>query len=72
MPRSNLKEQLIENIEDLPEKQVKEVIDFISYLKIREDPWFIDFVNRRGMHAKSAKKAGKTFQKLENLQKEYR
>jgi hypothetical protein len=72
MPRTNLKEQLIENIEDLPEKQVKEVIDFVSYLKIREDKWFIDFVNRRSMLAKSEKKAGKTFHKLENLRKEYR
>lgn len=72
MPKTNLKEQLIENIEDLPEKQVKEVIDFVSYLKIKEDKWFIDFANKRGMLAKAERKAGKPFHKLENLQKEYR
>ena len=72
MPKTNLKEHLIENIEDLPKKQVKEVIDYISYLKIKEDKWFIDFVNRRGMLAKSERKAGKPFHKLEDLQKEYR
>ena len=72
MSKTNLKEYLMENIEDLPEKQVKEVIDFISYLKIKEDKWFIDFVNKRGMSAESERKAGKTFRKLEDLQKEYR
>ncbi len=67
-----LKERLIEDIEGLPEKKVKEVIDFVSYLKLKEDDWFIDFVNKRGTLAKADRKAGRKFTKLEDLQKEYR
>ena len=51
---------------------MKEVIDFVSYLKLKEDEWFIDFVNKRGELAKDDKKAGKKFKKLEDLEEEYR
>ncbi len=68
----SLKKKLIEDIEALPEKKVKEVIDFVGYLKLKEDDWFIDFVNKRGRLAKTEKKAGRKFTKLEELQKEYR
>jgi len=72
MPKINLKEKLIEDIEDLPQNKMKEVIDFVSYLKLKEDEWFIDYVNRRGRLAKIERKAGKKFTKLEDLQREYR
>jgi len=72
MPKINLKETLIEDIEDLPQNKIKEVIDFVSYLKLKEDEWFIDYVNRRGRLAKIERKAGKKFTKLEDLQREYR
>ncbi len=72
MPVSGLKDKLIEDIEDLSDKKVKEVIDFVNYLKLKEDDWFIEFVNKRGAMAASDKKAGKRFSKLEELQKEYR
>jgi hypothetical protein len=72
MPGASLKERLIEDIVTLPEKKVKEVMDFVEYLKLKEDDWFITFVNKRSRLAKSEKKAGGKFIKLEDLQKEYR
>lgn len=56
MPETSLKKKLIRDIETLPEKKVKEVVNFIEYLKLREDAWFIDFVNKRGRLAKVEKK----------------
>ncbi len=70
MARTNLKQKLIEDIKGLPEKKVKEVLSFVNYLTLKEDDWFIDFVNKRGMLAKSDRKAGKKFATLQELQKE--
>jgi hypothetical protein len=56
----------------LPEKKIKEVIDFVNYLTLKEDAWFIAFVNKRGALAKAEKKAGKKFTRLEELQKKYK
>ncbi len=72
MPVISLKDKLIAEIDDLPEKKVRDVMDFIGYLKLKEDEWFIDFVNKRGRLAKAEKEAGKRLTKLEELQKEYR
>jgi hypothetical protein len=72
MPGASLKEKLLEDIAALPEKKVKDVIDFVEYLKLKEDDWFINFVNQRARLAKAEKKAGKKFIKLEELQKELR
>jgi len=72
MPGVNLKKKLISYIEELPQVKVKEVIDFVSYLRLKEDEWFVDFVNKRSSMAKAAKQSGKKFIKLENLQKEYK
>ncbi len=72
MSTANLRKKILSDIEDLPEKKVKEVIDFISYLKFREDEWFIRFVNKRGARAKAEREAGRKFPKLKDLQKEYR
>ena len=72
MPGARLKEKLIQDIATLPEKKVKEVIDFVEYLKLKEDDWFIDYVNQGGRLAKAEKIAGKKFAKLEDIQKEYR
>jgi hypothetical protein len=54
----------------LPAKKIQEVIDFVEYLKLKEDNWFIDYVNKRGSEAKAQKKAGKKFTSLDELQKE--
>ena len=59
MPKINLKEKLIEDIEDLPKNKMKEVINFVSYLKLKEDEWFTGYVNRRGRLAKMERKSGK-------------
>jgi hypothetical protein len=72
MATAQLKKKVIAAMDDLPEKKVLEVLDFVSYLKLREDAWFIDFVNKRGALARSEKKEGKKFTKLANLQKAYR
>jgi hypothetical protein len=72
MPGTVLKEKLIEDIEALPEKRLKEVIDFVEYLKLKEDDWFISLVNQRGRTAKTDKKAGKKLTCLNELQKHYR
>lgn len=72
MLKTSLKKKLIADIETLPEKKVREAMDFIDYLKLKEDNWFIDFVNKRGRLAKTEKKAGRKFTKLEVLQKEYK
>lgn len=69
MPEANLKKKLIADIETLPEERVKEVMDFVGYLKLKEDDWFIDFVNKRSRLAKTKKKAGRKFTKLEELRK---
>jgi hypothetical protein len=72
MGRTILKRKLIENIEDLPENKIKEVIDFVNFIKLKEDDWFIDFVNRRGALAEYERKADKKFIKIEELQEKYR
>ena len=72
MATAQLKKKVIAAMDDLTEKKVQEVLDFVSYLKLREDEWFIDFVNKRGTSAKAEKKAGKKLTKLEDLQKVYR
>ncbi len=68
----SLKQKLIDDIQDLPEKKIKEVFDFVEYLKIKEDEWFIRYVNQRGRGASEDRKAGKKFISLAELQKEYR
>jgi len=72
MAGTSFKVRLIEDIEALPENKVKEVIDFVSYLRLKEDDWFIKFVNKRGTAAKAEKKAGKKFIRMEELQRKYR
>ena len=72
MATAQLKKKVIAAMDDLPEKKVKEVLDFVGYLKLREDEWFIDFVNKRGALARAEKKARKKLARLEDLQKRYR
>jgi hypothetical protein len=38
-----LKQRLLRDIKDLPAKKIQEVIDFVEYLKLKEDNWFIDY-----------------------------
>jgi hypothetical protein len=67
-----LKAKLIEDISALSEKKLKDIVDFVEYLKLKEDDWFIDFANKRSSLAIKQRKAGRKFTKLEDLKKEYR
>ena len=72
MAKTNVREKLIEGIQGLPEQKVKEVVNFVNYLNLKEDEWFIEFVNKRTMLSVSDKKAGKKFTKLAELQKAFK
>ena len=68
---SALNQQISDQVKDLPEKEKREVLNFIEYLKIREDRLFIDYVNTRSKAAVDAKRRGEHFSSLEELQQEY-
>jgi hypothetical protein len=72
MAKAALKENLIREIEEMPAERVKDLMNFVHYLKIKEDDWFIDLVNERSRKAELDRKSGKKFVSLKELQKEYR
>ncbi|OGB89632.1 hypothetical protein A2625_05815 [candidate division WOR-1 bacterium RIFCSPHIGHO2_01_FULL_53_15] len=72
MAAAEVKKQIINELNTLPHKYIIEVYDFIEFLKLREDQWFINFVNQRTRAALKAKKEGKHFSSLKELQKEFR
>jgi hypothetical protein len=72
MTGTALKRRLWEDVQDLSENKVKEVIDFVNFIKLKEDDWFIDFVNRRAALADHERKTGKKFVKIEKLREAYR
>jgi hypothetical protein len=68
---SVLHQQILEQVKELPEKEKREVLNFIEYLKIREDRAFIDYVNKRTQEAVEARNRGERFTSLKELQQEY-
>lgn len=72
MSAADVKRQIVNEIKSLPRKFIFEVFDFIEFLKLREDKWFVDFVNKRTKAALAAKKRGIKFSSLKELQKEMR
>lgn len=54
---SVLHQQILRQIKELPEKEKREVLNFIEYLKIREDRPFIDYVNTRTQKQSKRKNA---------------
>ncbi len=66
-----LDELIFKAIQNLKESEKKEVMNYIEFLRIKEDNTFIDYVNRRTEEAIEAKKRGKRFISLEELQKDY-
>ncbi len=68
---SELNELILKNIQSLPEKEKRDVLNFIEFLKIKEDRSFIEYVNKRTNEAIEAKKRGEQFTSLEELQKDY-
>ena len=68
---AELDELILQAIQNLKESERKEVMNFIEFLKIKEDNTFIEYVNQRTEEALEAKKRGKRFISLEELQKDY-
>lgn len=69
---TSLKKQIINRISELPKNYLIEVAYFIEFLKMHEDEWFINYVNKRTRQALSAKHRHKKFHTLKELQKEYK
>lgn len=67
-----VRERVVENLQDLSSKQVKEVLNFMEFLRIKENQEFIEYVNQRTKSAIEAKKKGQHFSTLEELQREYK
>jgi len=68
---AKLNELILHNIRELPEKEKKEILSFIEYLKIKEDHSFIEYVNKTTREAIEAKTRGEEFTSLEDLQRDY-
>ena len=67
-----VREKVVESLSDLPSDQVKEVLNFVEYLKVRESKDFIDYVNRRTKETLADRKKGKRFPSLHELRAEYK
>ena len=72
MTAAEVKRKIAIELIALPQKSILAVYDFIEFLKLREDQWFINFINRRTKSALEAKKKGKKFFSLKELQKAYK
>ena len=68
---AQIEKLLLKRIQDLAPKEKMEVLNFVEFLKVREDRSFIEYVNERTKAAIAAKKRGERFITLEELQKEY-
>jgi len=69
--QGNATRQSLKNImEELSEEDARQVLSFAEFLKLREERWFIDYVNERTKEALASRKAGKKFFRLEELQGE--
>lgn len=56
----------MKRLEGLSAKALQEVLDFVEFLRLREEQWFVNYVNKRTSHAR---KADKKFVSLEELQR---
>ncbi len=63
--------ELRTKLKKLPEEKKSELFKFIDYLYLHEDSSFIEYINERTRQAVQAKKNGKHFTSLEELQREY-
>ncbi|MGA7878102.1 MAG: hypothetical protein WCA08_20755 [Desulfoferrobacter sp.] len=68
---SRMDSLILESMQDLPERDKREILTFIEFLKIREDRSFIEYVDSRTTEAIEARKRGEAFTSLQELQKEY-
>ena len=68
---AKLNELIFRNIQELSDKEKKEILSFIEYLKIKEDQSFIEYVDKRTKEAMDAKRRGEKFASLKDLQRDY-
>lgn len=64
------KKILLESLDNLSEREFREALTFIEFLKLRREQQFIEYVNKRAEEALLDRKAGKKFSTLGELQKE--
>jgi len=64
-------ELIVNGIRELSKREKEEVLNFIEFIKVKEDKLFIEYANMRTQKAIEAKKKGKAFYSLEELKKEY-
>ncbi len=62
---------IIDKLLDLPSNDKNEVLNFIEFVRIRQDRSFIDYVNERSKKAGNAITAGERLTSLKELQAEY-
>lgn len=71
MAISTLHERIYQEMKQLSEHQLREILLFIEFLSVREDREFIEYVNERTQQALNARRSGKKFYSLEELQREF-
>ena len=64
------RDSLRQILEELSDEQARQVLSFAEFLKLRDERWFIDYVNGRTEEALAAREAGQKFVSLEQLQRE--
>jgi len=68
---AKLNDLILKSIQRLSDKEKKEVLSFIEYIKIKEDRSFVQYVNKRTKEAMEAKRRGERFISLDDLQRDY-
>jgi len=71
MAFAKLQEQVYQKLEKLSDHQLCQVLLSVDFLTIREDQEFIEYVNKRTQQTLNAKKRGRKFYRLEELQCEF-
>lgn len=68
---SPLKRRFFEEIITLPDDKLQIILEFVEFIKLREDQSFVRYVNTQTAQALKDAKTGKKFFTLEELQEEY-
>lgn len=66
--KQTLEKEAIKSIKSFSEGNKKELLNFIEFLKLKEEEWFIDYVNSRTEQALNAKGKKQKFITLSELQ----
>jgi hypothetical protein len=64
-------ELIVNGLRELSKREKEEVLNFLEFIKVKEDKLFINYVNMRTQTAIEAKNKGKPFYSLEEIQSEY-